>query len=297
MEHRSNRDYLRKPDWLKIRIPSGSEFKQVFELLKFYNLSTVCQEARCPNICECWNKKSATIMILGKICTRSCRFCAVKTGNPKGIIDKNEPENVAEVVYRLGLDYVVITSVDRDDLKDLGSKHYARTVIAIKEKNPKTKVEVLIPDFDNNPEFLKPIVDTHPYVIGHNLETTRRLTPYVRDRRCSFEKSLSVLKMIKEIEPEMLTKSGFMLGLGEEEDEIGETLEELRQANVDIVTIGQYLKPTRRHIPVQKYYTPEEFKKFETIGKDIGIRLVFSGPLVRSSYRADEQKSHFQRFY
>ncbi len=278
----------RKPDWFKIKLPSGNEFKEVFDTLKRYNLSTVCQEARCPNIAECWAKKSATIMILGKICTRACRFCAVTTGNPKGYLDPDEPENVAEVIKKFGLRYVVITSVDRDDLEDLGSGHYAKTVKAIKDKNPETKIEVLIPDFNCQIEFLKKIIDAEPFIIGHNLETVRRLTPYIRDRRCSYDKSLNVLKITKEMNPEIPTKSGFMLGLGEEEGEIIEILKDLKDKSVDIVTMGQYLQPTKKHTPVKKYYTPEEFSKFKKIGEEMGIRYVISGPLVRSSYHASE---------
>lgn len=279
---------MRKPDWLKIRLPSGSEYKEVFDTLRRYNLSTVCQEARCPNIGECWAKKSATIMILGKICTRACKFCAVTTGNPKGFTDPQEPENVAEVIKKFGLRYVVITSVDRDDLKDLGSGHYVRTVEAIKKKNPETKIEVLIPDFNSEKEFLKKIVDSQPFVIGHNLETVQRLTPYIRDRRCSYEKSLTVLRLTKKLNLEIPTKSGIMIGLGEKEDEIIETLRDLKDTNVDIVTIGQYLQPTKKHVPVQKYYTPDEFDKFKKIGEEIGIKYVISGPLVRSSYHASD---------
>uniref|UniRef100_A0A7V1EI27 Lipoyl synthase n=1 Tax=candidate division WOR-3 bacterium TaxID=2052148 RepID=A0A7V1EI27_UNCW3 len=278
----------KKPDWLKIKLPYGNEFKDVFETLKSYNLSTVCQEARCPNIAECWAKKSATIMILGKICTRACRFCAVTTGNPKGYIEPDEPKNVAEVIKKFGLKYVVITSVNRDDLEDLGSTHYARTVQAIKQKNPDIKIEVLIPDFNCKDEFLKKIIDARPFIIGHNLETVQRLTPYIRDRRCGYEKSLNVLRLVKEFEPKILTKSGFMLGLGEGEKEIIETLKDLKDAQVDIVTIGQYLQPTRRHISVKRYYTPDEFNKFKKIGEEFGIRYIISGPLVRSSYHASE---------
>ncbi len=288
MESNSKKGLLKKPHWLKVKIPSGEEFKQICGLLKSYNLATVCQEARCPNMGECWSKKSATIMILGKICTRACRFCAVTTGNPKGEIDNNEPENVAEVVQQLGLIYVVITSVDRDDLEDLGSEHYARTIRTIRQKNPHTRIEVLIPDFNCNERFLEKIINSKPYVLGHNLETVRRLTPYVRDRRCGYEKSLQVLNTAKKIDSKILTKSGFMLGLGETEKEIHETLLDLKATGVDIVTIGQYLQPTKRHIPVQKYYTPEEFERFKRIGEEMGIKFVLSGPLVRSSYHAGE---------
>ncbi len=282
------RDYLKKPDWLKIKIPSGDEFKEVYDLLKKYNLSTVCQEARCPNMHECWSKKSATIMILGKMCTRACRFCAVETGNPYGQIDPEEPEHVAEVIKILGLKYVVITSVDRDDLDDFGSSHYAQTIKSIKEKNPNTKVEALIPDFSLQEKYLKQVVHAQPFVIGHNVETVKKLTPYIRDRRCGYEKSLNVLGIIKKINSNIYTKSGFMIGLGEEKDEIVETLRDLKNVEVDVVTIGQYLQPTKKHHFVQKYYTPEEFDEFKKIGEDIGIQHILSGPLVRSSYHASE---------
>jgi len=282
------RDYLKKPEWLKIKVPSGNEFSRVFELLKRYNLSTVCQEARCPNMHECWNKKSATIMILGKVCTRACRFCAVTTGNPKRYVDPEEPRNVAKVVNILGLRYLVITSVDRDDLVDFGSSHYAKTIQFIKEKNPHTKVEALIPDFNGDKHCLEKVRCASPYVIGHNIETTERLTPFIRDRRCGYEKSLDVLRKIKRFNKDIHTKSGFMVGLGEEEREIIQTLEDLKDTQVDIVTIGQYLQPTRRHHFVQKYYTPDEFNKLKKIGIDIGIRHMVSGPLVRSSYHASD---------
>ncbi|UCG92315.1 MAG: lipoyl synthase [candidate division WOR-3 bacterium] len=282
------RTHLNKPEWLKIKIPSGDAFKDVYELLKKYRLSTVCQEARCPNIHECWNRKSATIMILGNVCTRACRFCAVESGNPKGVVDPEEPKRVAEVVKKIGLKYIVITSVDRDDLDDFGSGHYAETIRQIKAKNPDTKIEILVPDFSAHVDYIKKIVDAQPYVIGHNIETVERLTAYIRDRRCGYKKSLDVLKSIKEIDGTIYTKSGFMVGLGEEKDEINETLKDLKDANVDIVTIGQYLQPTKKHHYVQRYYSPEEFSEFKKIGEGIGIQNIISGPLVRSSYHAAE---------
>ncbi len=280
------RDYLKKPDWLKVSIPSGDEYKSIYRILQKNNLSTVCQEARCPNISECWRQKSATVMILGKICTRSCRFCAVKTGDPNGLLDTNEPRHVAEVINALGLKYVVITSVDRDDLEDLGSQHYAETIRAITETNSDAKVEVLIPDFNGRKEFLEKIVSAKPFVVGHNVETVRRLTPYIRDRRCGYDQSLDVLRKSKELDGQILTKSGFMVGLGEERNEINETLQDLKDAGVDVVTIGQYLQPTIKHVPVQTYYAPDEFDELEQAGKNIGIKHVISGPLVRSSYHA-----------
>lgn len=282
------RDHLKKPDWLKVRIPAGDEYKSIYRILDEHNLSTVCQEARCPNIGECWNKKSATIMILGKVCTRACRFCAVATGNPQGSLDPDEPRHVTEVVKTLGLKYVVITSVDRDDLDDFGSHHYANTIREIRKINPKTRVEVLIPDFDASAQCLQKITSAQPYVIGHNVETVSRLTRYIRDRRCGYEKSLDVLEKCKNLDKNILRKSGFMVGLGEEKKEITETLSDLENAGVDIVTIGQYLQPTKKHLPVQKYYTPAEFDELGKVGQDLGIRYVISGPLVRSSYHASE---------
>jgi lipoic acid synthetase len=282
------RDYLKKPEWLKVKIPSGHEFRDVFDLLEQYHLSTVCQEARCPNMHECWNKKSATIMILGKVCTRSCRFCAVETGNPHGTLDPREPDHVALVIERLGLRYVVITSVDRDDLPDKGSSHYAQTIACIRQRNPDIKVEALIPDFSGERTHLEKIINARPYVIGHNVETVKRLSPYIRDRRCHYDTSLAVLRMVKQCDVAIFTKSGFMVGLGEAKEDIVKTLLDLRNADVDVVTIGQYLQPTRKHHFVQKYYTPQEFDELADIGKNMGIKHVLSGPLVRSSYHAEE---------
>jgi lipoic acid synthetase len=280
------RDYLKKPAWIKVKIPSGEEYKSIYRILKEHDLSTVCQEARCPNIAECWSKKSATIMILGKVCTRACRFCAVATGDPRGTLDHDEPKHVAQVVKTLGLKYVVITSVDRDDLKDLGSGHYAETITAIKAVSPDTRVEALIPDFSAAEEHLRRIVDAEPYVIGHNVETVKRLTSHIRDRRCGYEKSLEVLKKCAELDNNIFMKSGLMIGLGEERKEIIETMRDLKEAGARIVTLGQYLQPTRKHIPVQRYYTPQEFLELKEIGLDLGIDHVISGPLVRSSYHA-----------
>ena len=258
------RDYLKKPEWLKVKIPSGHDFRGVFDLLKKYNLATVCEEAHCPNMHECWNKKSATIMILGKVCTRACRFCSVETGNPKGKLDAQEPFNVAEVIKKLGLKYVVITSVDRDDLDDFGSQHYATTIFEIQKQNPKTRVEALIPDFAGQRVHLRKVIDAHPFVIGHNIETVKRLTRYIRDRRCSYERSLEVLEQVKGLSSSIYTKSGLMVGLGEARQDIIQALADLKTKGVDIVTIGQYLQPTKRHHFVQKYYTPEEFaEKFK----------------------------------
>jgi lipoic acid synthetase len=279
---------MRKPEWLKVRIPSGEEFTDVIRVLQEYRLSTVCQEARCPNMHECWRKKSATIMILGTVCTRACRFCAVQTGNPRGRVDYTEPRHVAEAIQQLGLKYVVITSVDRDDLSDFGSGHYAETIQHITRLNPETMVEALIPDFSARERLLQKIVDARPLVIGHNIETVRRLTPEIRDRRCGYDMTLNVLRVIARLDGEINVKSGFMIGLGEEQKEIIQTLQDLNTAGAEIVTIGQYLQPTRRHHTVKKYYTPEEFKELAVIGMELGIQHVISGPLVRSSYHAAE---------
>ncbi len=277
---------LKKPPWIKFRIPSGAGYREVYDLLKSHNLATVCQEARCPNVTECWNRKSATIMILGKTCTRSCRFCAVTSGDPKGIIDPDEPSHVAEAIRTLGLRYVVITSVDRDDLPDQGSSLYAATVAEIKKINPHTRVEVLIPDFSGSAGSIRSVLDAKPDVVGHNVETVRRLTPGIRDRRSGYERSLGVLAVIKERAPQVLAKSGFMVGLGETDEEIEETLRDLADARTDIVTIGQYLQPCRDRAPVVRYCRPEEFESFKRIGLAMGIPHIVSGPLVRSSYRA-----------
>lgn len=282
------REYLKKPEWLKVKIPLGREFRDVFDLLEKYNLSTVCQEARCPNIHECWNKKSATIMILGKVCTRSCRFCAVETGNPHGVLDPREPDHVAEVIGKLGLKYVVITSVDRDDLADKGSSHYAQTITCIRQKNPDIRVEALIPDFSGEHTYVKRVIDARPYVIGHNVETVERLSSYIRDQRCHYETSLDVLRMAKRCDTNIFTKSGLMVGLGETKEDIIKTLTDVRDTGVDVVTIGQYLQPTRKHHFVQKYYTPQEFDELAEIGRNMGIKHVLSGPLVRSSYHAED---------
>lgn len=227
-------------------------------------------------------------MILGKVCTRSCRFCAVQTGNPEELVDHDEPTHVAEVIRSLRLKYVVITSVDRDDLDDYGSQHYADTIEKIKQASPGAKVEALIPDFSESKECLEKITDANPFVVGHNLETVRRLTPYIRDRRCGYETSLNVLRKCRELSDQLITKSGFMLGLGEKDSEITETLHDLKTFGVDIVTIGQYLQPTVKHLPVQRYYMPEEFIRLREIGQQMGIKHVISGPLVRSSYHAAE---------
>ncbi|HHF53283.1 MAG TPA: lipoyl synthase, partial [candidate division WOR-3 bacterium] len=251
-------------------------------------LHTVCVEAKCPNLGQCWGEGTATFMILGDICTRYCKFCATKTGNPRGIVDKDEPRRVAIAVQEMDLDYVVITSVTRDDLPDGGASIFRQTIEEIRKIKPDVYIEVLVPDFGGVRENIKTVIEATPTVFAHNVEVVRRLTPLVRDRRASYEKSLSVLSIAKEFSSEILTKSGFMVGLGETFDEVIETMRDLRENGVDFLTIGQYLKPSPRHLEVDRYVTPEEFKVYEKIGLDMGFKYVASGPLVRSSYRAGE---------
>ncbi len=279
---------LTKPPWIKTSIPSGPEYAKVRSILRLNMLHTVCEEALCPNISECWGGGTATFMILGDVCTRGCRFCAVKTGHPGGIVEEGEAELVARAVSEMGLKYVVLTSVCRDDLPDGGASVFAATVTAIKRSNPQIMVETLIPDFNGSVEALKTVVDSGPEVIAHNVETVPRLTPLVRDRRASFQQSIEVLKTIKRLRKEVYTKSSIMLGLGEEYDEVTETLRTLRSAGVDIVTLGQYLRPTLRHIPVHEYVRPEVFERLGKEAQAMGFLAVASGPLVRSSYRAIE---------
>ncbi|MEO0069410.1 MAG: lipoyl synthase [candidate division WOR-3 bacterium] len=279
---------MRKPSWLKTRLPLGEEFNRVNAIISKYNLNTVCSSARCPNLSECWNSGTATIMLLGDICTRHCRFCSVKTGNPQGRIDPDEPQRVAKAVKELGLKYLVLTSVDRDDLSDLGAGIFARTVKILKSQNPEIKIEVLVPDFGGKEELLHLVVDSRPDVFAHNLETVERLSSLVRDHRSSYHQSLGVLKKVKNMAPTLLTKSGLMLGLGETKQEVLQTLADLRSAGCDIVTIGQYLQPNRRCLPVARYWTPDEFKEIEAEGRKMGFRQVFAAPLVRSSYQAEK---------
>lgn len=280
---------MRKPEWLRFRLPGGIEFSRVNHILRNYGLNTVCSSARCPNLAECWNRGTATIMLLGNICTRHCRFCAVRTGNPHGLVDDTEPERVAAAVRELGLRYVVLTSVDRDDLPDLGAGIFARTVELLKKSNPELIVEILVPDFQGKKTLIQQVLAAGPDVFAHNIETVRRLTPTVRDRRADYEMSLSVLRLAKELAPAVRTKSGLMVGLGETEAEIYQTLADLKSVACDIVTIGQYLQPDRRCIPVTRYYTPEEFEMLAASGRSMGIPRLIAAPLVRSSYLAEEQ--------
>ena len=275
-----------KPRYLKARIPKGDNYLSVKKSLREKNLFTVCEEAMCPNLAECWDHKTATMMILGDTCTRACKFCNVKTGNPKGFLDLEEPRKASEMVNVMGLKYLVITSVDRDDLPDLGAGHFAAVVRKVQEDHPEVKVEVLIPDFNASVEHMTTLAQSNPFVIAQNLETVRRLTHPVRDRRASYEQTLSALKFYKESFPHIHTKSSLMVGLGETKDELVETMVDLKERGVNILTFGQYLRPTLAHLEVQKYYEPEEFEHLKKIAYDVGFDFVASGPMVRSSYKA-----------
>ena len=280
-----------KPDWLKAPLPTGGSYARLKGLVQELQLHTVCQEARCPNVGECWVHGTATIMILGKVCTRACKFCAVSTGNPAGWVDPHEPERVARAVDELNLQYVVLTSVDRDDLPDGGAGQFAAVVRAIKARTPSVRVEALTPDFQGDPEAVRAVMESGLDVFAHNLETVRRLTPRVRDPRAGYDQSLAVLelagRLARERGPRVLTKSSLMVGLGETDAEIAEAMDDLRAVGVEILTIGQYLRPTPHHLPVERYVTPEEFEDYRRLGLEKGFVEVFSGPLVRSSYRAE----------
>jgi lipoic acid synthetase len=280
--------HVPKPNWLKVRAPGGENYVRIKEMLSELKLATVCQEARCPNMGECWSVGTATIMLMGDVCTRGCKFCNVKTGNPKGILDPLEPEKVAYSISQMGLEYVVLTSVDRDDLPDQGSTHFARTIRTIKKLDSHVIVEVLTPDFRGDHELVQLLVEAKPDVFAHNVETVERLQKRVRDPRAGYQQSLGVLKVVKEIDPTRYTKTSLMLGLGETDEEILQTLKDLRAINCDVVTFGQYLQPTPRHLPVQEYVTPEKFAHWQKVSEDMGFLYVASGPLVRSSYRAGE---------
>lgn len=277
----------RKPPWLKARAPTGSGYASVRALVREHRLATVCEEAKCPNIGECWNAGTATLMLMGAVCTRACRFCSVDTGNPHGWLDREEPQNAARTVELMKLGYVVLTSVDRDDLPDGGAAHYAACVRAIKARNPGTAVEALTPDFQGVLRDVETVVDSGIEVFAQNIETVRRLTHPVRDPRAGYQQTLAVLAHAKRHRPEVLTKSSLMLGLGESDQEIEATLADLRAARVDIVTLGQYLRPTLNHLPVQRFVTPEEFDRYRERALALGFLECVSGPLVRSSYRAE----------
>ena len=277
----------RFPHWLKVKMPSGRNYNELRHKMRESSLHTVCEEARCPNIGECWERKTATFMILGDTCTRACTYCAVNTGTPNGL-DLEEPIRLAQTVESMLLNYVVITSVNRDDLSDGGAFIFSQCIKQIKKRLPKCKVEVLTPDFEGNFESLATVVNAGPETFNHNIETVRRIFPRVRAKG-NYDLSLKVLKNVKQISGTMVTKSGIMVGLGETMDEITQTMKDLRDSNVDLLTVGQYLRPSEKHAPISKWYTPDEFKNIEVTGLELGFKHVASGPLVRSSYHADEQ--------
>jgi len=279
---------LRKPPWLKVRLPAGETYEHLLGAVRQLDLHTVCQEARCPNLGECWGAGTATIMILGDVCTRGCHFCAVKTGNPRGEVDWLEPKRVAEAVTKMGWKYLVLTAVDRDDLADGGASIFANTVRMIHKLSPEAKVECLTGDFAGDLAALDVVLDANPEVLAHNLETVRRLQRKVRDRRAGYDQSLSILRHAKQSGKVRYTKTSLMLGLGEAQNEIEEAMDDARAAGVDIFTMGQYLQPTKRHLPVEEFITPERFNDLKVLGEGKGFRQVVSSPLSRSSYHAEQ---------
>jgi len=276
---------LRKPDWLKIKIPSGEDYLRVKKTLRTYNLNTVCEESSCPNVSKCWESGTATIMIMGNMCTRVCRFCDVSSGRPSPL-DPDEPKRVAEAIKQWNLRYIVITSVCRDDLEDGGAAHFAKTIKSVKLACPNTIVEPLIPDFNYDSDSIKKIIESEPEVVSHNIETVRRLSSKVRDSRATYDQSLSVLRKIKEINPKIYTKSSFMVGHGETKEEVIQTACDLKSANVDVITAGQYLQPSLNHLPVVEYVHPEKFASYQKIFEEMGFLHVVVGPFVRSSFQA-----------
>jgi len=277
----------RKPRWLRARMPAGVRFEAVRGIVREHRLSTVCEEAKCPNIGECWNAGTATLMLMGAVCTRACRFCAVDTGNPRGWLDPDEPANAARTVQLMGLGYVVLTSVNRDDLDDGGAAHFAACVRAIKQASPQTAVEALTPDFQGDSSAVETVVGSGLEVFAQNVETVRRLTHPVRDPRAGYAQTLGVLAHAKRHRPDVLTKTSLMLGLGETDDEILEAMHDLREAGCDVLTLGQYLRPTAQHLPVARYVAPEEFEAYRGQALELGFLECVAGPMVRSSYRAE----------
>ena len=278
----------KKPSWIRVKASFGPKYKLVKDQVASKKLNTVCEEAMCPNISECWSSGTATFMLMGSVCTRACKFCSVDTGNPKGWLDQEEPLKTAKAVRTMGLKYVVLTSVNRDDLEDGGAEHYAQTVQAIKDLNPNTAVEALTPDFKGIKSSIDTIVNSGIEVFAQNLETVKRLTHPVRDPRAGYQQTLDVLYESKEINKEVLTKTSLILGLGETDEEIEQAMDDLLDHKVDILTLGQYLRPTLNHLPVERWVTPEEFEKYREIGLSKGFLEVVSGPMVRSSYRAEQ---------
>ena len=286
----NNKDILptRKPDWLRLNHSFTPKFKEVKSIVKENHLNTVCEEAMCPNINECWSHGIATFMLLGDVCTRACKFCAVDTGNPRGRLDKKEPFKVAQSIKKMSLKYAVLTSVNRDDLADGGAKHYSNTIEAIKDACPKVMVEALTPDFEGKNKSISILLSSSLDVFAQNVETVERLTVRVRDPRAGYQQTLNVLEKAKKLSPEVLTKTSLMLGLGETTKEIQSTMVDAYSVGVEILTLGQYLRPTLNHLPVERYIHPEEFLHYKNMANEIGFKEVASGPMVRSSYRADK---------
>jgi lipoic acid synthetase len=277
---------LKKPDWIKVKAPQSKGFKDTYKLARNLKLNTVCEEAACPNIGECWEKKHATFMILGSVCTRACAFCNIKTGRPD-LLDPHEPENLASAIAQLQLEHAVITSVDRDDLPDGGAEHFAQCISAIRKASPNTTIEILTPDFQNKKGALEVVVEAKPDVFNHNVETVPSLYARVRPGAKYFG-SLKLLSRVKELDPSMFTKSGIMVGLGEKKTEVVQVMDDFRAADVDFMTIGQYLQPTPKHAVIDRFVTPDEFKYYERLGKAKGFLMISSSPLTRSSYHAGE---------
>lgn len=278
----------RKPDWLKVKVPQGERFNWIRTRARSLNLHTVCEEARCPNIGECWQGGTATFMLMGDTCTRGCRFCSVNTARDPGPLDDAEPDNIARTINEMGLDYVVLTSVNRDDLPDQGAGHFNRTVLSVRQASPQLLIEVLIPDFMGVMQCVQTVIDAGPAVIAHNLETVERLQMIVRDPRAAYAQSLDVLAYVREHAPQSKSKSSLMLGLGESEAEVLQAMKHLRDVGVEFLTLGQYLQPDRRKLKVREFIAPEQFQALERAGLEMGFCYVASGPLVRSSYRAAE---------
>jgi len=280
-------DVERKPPWLRVKLPAGAAYENVLDIVNTHKLNTVCAEAKCPNIAECWGRGTATLMLMGSVCTRACKFCAVSTGNPNGWLDSLEPMKVADAVALMKLKYVVLTSVNRDDLADGGAMHYAACINAIHQRSPQTAVEALTPDFAGNFDAVATVLDAGLVTYAQNLETVERLTHPVRDPRAGYAQTLGVLAFAKRHAANTLTKTSLMLGLGETDDELDRTLDDIRAAGVDVVTLGQYMRPTKHHLPVERFVTPDEFNHYRELALSKGFLEAVSGPLVRSSYRAE----------
>jgi lipoyl synthase len=285
-------DAGRKPSWLRVKLPAGARYEEIRQIVATHQLNTVCAESKCPNIAECWGRGTATLMLMGSVCTRACRFCAVSTGNPHGWLDPLEPMQVADAVALMKLQYVVLTSVDRDDLADGGAAHYAACISAIHRRSPQTALEALTPDFAGRLDAVATILDAGLVTYAQNLETVERLTHPVRDPRAGYAQTLSVLAFAKHHAPDTLTKTSLMLGLGETDAEIDRTLDDLRSAHVDVVTLGQYMRPSPHHLPVQRFVTPEQFLQYRELALGKGFLEAVAGPLVRSSYRAERVLEH-----